>query len=59
MIFIAAWTFSALITYMVSHLINTISLNKICICKHCQAENGIQSKYCCGCGKKLISLAME
>jgi len=59
LIFIAAWTFSALITYMVSHLINTISLNRICICKHCQAENGIQSKYCCGCGKKLISLAME
>ncbi len=57
-IFIAVWTFSALITYMVSHLVHTVSLNKICICKHCRAENGIQSRYCCGCGKKLISLPM-
>jgi hypothetical protein len=59
LIFIGMWTFSALITYMVSHLINTISLNKIYICKHCRAENGIHSKYCSGCGKKLIPLPME
>jgi len=58
LIFFAVWTFSALITYMVSHLINTISLNKIYICKHCRAENGIQSRYCSGCGKKLIPLPM-
>jgi len=59
LIFIAVWTFSALITYMVSHLINTISLNQIYICKHCRAENGIHSKYCSGCGKKLIPLPMQ
>jgi hypothetical protein len=59
LIFIAVWIFSALITYMVSHLINTISLNKIYICKYCRAENGIHSKYCNGCGKKLIPLPME
>jgi hypothetical protein len=59
LIFIAVWIFSALITYMVSHLINTISLNKIYICKHCRAENGIHSKYCSGCGKKLVPLPME
>jgi hypothetical protein len=59
LIFIAVWTFSALITYMVSHLINTISLNQIYICKHCRTENGIHSKYCSGCGKKLIPLPME
>jgi hypothetical protein len=59
LIFIAVWIFSALITYVVSHLINTISLNKIYICKHCRAENGIHSKYCSGCGKKLVPLPME
>lgn len=59
LIFIAAWIFSALITYMVSHLINTISLNKIYICKYCRAENGIHSKYCNGCGKKLIPLPLD
>ena len=59
LIFIAVWIFSALITYVVSHLINTISLNKIYICKHCRAENGIHSKYCCGCGKKLVPLLTE
>jgi hypothetical protein len=59
LIFIAVWIFSALITYIVSHLINTISLNKIYICRHCRAENGIHSKYCSGCGKKLIPLPME
>ncbi len=59
LIFIAVWIFSALITSVVSHLINTISLNKIYICKHCRAENGIHSKYCSGCGKKLIPLPME
>jgi ribosomal protein L40E len=59
LIFIAVWTFSALITYMVFHLINTISLNRIHICKHCRAENGIHSKYCSGCGKKLIPLPMK
>jgi hypothetical protein len=59
LIFIAVWTFSALITYMVSHLINTISLNQICICKHCKAENGLHSRYCSGCGKRLIPLPME
>ena len=58
-VFIAVWIFSALITYIVSHLINTISLNKIYICKHCRAENGIHSKYCSACGKKLIPLPME
>ena len=59
LIFIAVWLFSALITYMVSHLINTISLNKISICKHCRAENGIHSKYCSACGKKVIPLSIE
>lgn len=59
LIFIAVWIFSALITYVVSHLINTISLNKIYICKYCRAENGVHSKYCNGCGKKLIPLPME
>jgi len=53
-IFVAVWTFSALITYMVFHLINTISLNKVNICKHCRTENGIYSNYCSECGKKLI-----
>jgi ribosomal protein L40E len=57
-IFFAVWTFSALITYMVFHLINTIWLNKINICRHCQAENSINSKYCSECGKKLILLPM-
>jgi len=55
-IFVAVWTFSALITYMVFHLINTIWLNKINICRHCQTENSIDSKYCSECGKKLILL---
>jgi ABC-type multidrug transport system fused ATPase/permease subunit len=59
LIFIAVWIFSALITYIVSHLVNTISLNQIYICKHCRAENGIHSKYCSACGKKLIPLPME
>lgn len=59
LVFIAVWIFSALITYVVSHLINTISLNQICICKHCEAENGIHSKYCCACGRKLIPLSLE
>jgi len=59
LIFIAVWTFSALITYMVFHLINTISLNRIHICKHCRVENGIHSKYCSGCGKKLVPLPMK
>ncbi len=53
-IFVAVWTFSALITYMVFHLLNTISLNKVNICRHCRTENGIYSNYCCECGKKLI-----
>ena len=53
-IFVALWTFSALITYMVFHLINTISLNKIVICRHCRTENVIDSKHCSECGKKLI-----
>ncbi len=55
-IFVAVWIFSALITSMVFHLINTIWLNKINICNHCQAENSIHSKYCTECGKKLILL---
>jgi ribosomal protein L40E len=59
LVFIAVWIFSALITYIVFHLINTISFNKIYICKHCRAENGIHSKYCSACGKKLIPLPME
>jgi hypothetical protein len=58
-VFIAAWIFSALITYIVSHLINTISLNKISICRHCQTENGIHSNYCSACGKKFIPLSLE
>ena len=58
LMFIAVWIFSALITYMVSHLVNTVSLNRIYICKHCRAENGIHSKYCSACGKKLIPLPM-
>jgi len=53
-IFVAVWTFSALVTYMVFHLINTISMNQVNICKHCRTENGICSNYCCECGKKLI-----
>jgi Na+/melibiose symporter-like transporter len=57
--FIAVWVFSALITYIVSHLVNTISLNKISICKHCQAENGIHSMYCSARGKRLIPLPLE
>jgi len=56
LIFVAVWTFSALITSMVFHLINTIWLNKINICKYCQTENNINSKYCNECGKKLILL---
>ena len=53
-IFVAVWTFSALITYMVFHLLNAISLNKVNICKRCRTENGIYSNYCSECGKKLI-----
>jgi ribosomal protein L40E len=52
--YIAVWTFSALITYMVFHLINAISINKITICKHCRSENSIQLRYCGACGKKLL-----
>jgi hypothetical protein len=55
-IFVAVWTFSALITSMVFHLINTIWLHKISICGRCQAENNIRSKYCSECGHKLILL---
>jgi ribosomal protein L40E len=55
-IFVAVWTFSALITYMVFHLIDTIWLNKIRICRRCQTENSVQSKYCSECGHKLILL---
>lgn len=51
---VAVWTFSSLITYMVFHLINTIWLNKIHICGHCQTENSIHSSYCSECGKKLV-----
>jgi ribosomal protein L40E len=58
-IFVAVWTFSALITSMVFHLINTIWLNKISICRRCQAENSIHSKYCSECGHKLILLPRE
>jgi ribosomal protein L40E len=50
---VAVWTFSSLITYMVFHLINTIWLNKINICRHCQTENSIHSSYCSECGKKI------
>jgi ribosomal protein L40E len=53
---VAVWTFSSLITYMVFHLINTIWLNKIHICRHCQTENSIHSSYCSDCGKKLTLL---
>jgi ribosomal protein L40E len=52
----AVWTFSTLIIYIVFHLINAISLNKVNICKHCQTENTLQSKYCKECGKKTIPL---
>ena len=58
-IFVAVWTFSALITSMVFHLINTIWLNKIGICRRCEAENSIHSKYCTECGHKLILLPKE
>jgi ribosomal protein L40E len=58
-IFVAVWTFSALITSMVFHLINTIWLHKIGICRRCQAENSIHSKYCSECGHKLILLPKE
>jgi ribosomal protein L40E len=58
-IFVAVWTFSALITYIVFHLIDTIWVNKIGICKHCQAENSIHSNYCSECGKRLILLPKE
>jgi ribosomal protein L40E len=58
-IFVAVWTFSALITSMVFHLINTIWLHKIGICGRCQAENSIHSKYCTECGHKLILLPKE
>jgi hypothetical protein len=54
LIFVAVWTFSALVTSMVFHLINTIWLNKINICGHCQTENSIHSRYCSQCGKKLM-----
>ena len=58
-IFVSVWTFSALITYMVFHLINTISLNRIVICRHCQTENVIDSKHCSECGKKLVLVAKK
>jgi ribosomal protein L40E len=58
-IFLAVWIFSALITSMVFHLINTIWLNKINICRRCQTENSIRSKYCSECGHKLILLPKE
>jgi len=58
-IFVAVWTFSALITSMVFHLINTIWLHKIGICRRCQAENSIHSKYCSECGHKLILFPKE
>jgi len=58
-IFVSVWTFSALITYMVFHLINTISLNRIVICRHCQTENIIDSKHCSECGKKLVLVAKK
>jgi hypothetical protein len=50
---VAVWSFSSLITYMVFHLINTIWLNKINICTHCETENSIHSRYCRECGTKL------
>jgi ribosomal protein L40E len=56
LIYVAVWIFSALITSMVFHLINTIWLNKIGICRHCQAENSIRSKFCSECGKKFSQL---
>jgi hypothetical protein len=56
-IFVTVWTFSALITYMVFHLIDTIWLNKVGVCRHCQTENSIHSNYCGECGKKLILLS--
>jgi hypothetical protein len=52
--YFAVWVFSALITYMVFHLINAISINKITICKYCRSENSIQLKYCGACGKKIL-----
>jgi ribosomal protein L40E len=55
-IFVAVWTFSALITYIVFHLIDTIWVNKIGVCRRCQAENSIHSNYCSECGHKLILL---
>jgi hypothetical protein len=55
-IFFATWSFSALITYMVFHLINVISLNRVNICKHCRTENGIHSRFCGHCGRRLIKL---
>jgi ribosomal protein L40E len=58
-IFVAVWIFSALITSMVFHLINTIWLNKISICRRCQTENSIHSKYCSECGHKLILIPKE
>ncbi|MDH4266595.1 MAG: zinc ribbon domain-containing protein [Deltaproteobacteria bacterium] len=58
-IFVAVWTFSALITYIVFHLIDTIWVNKIGICRYCQAENSIDSNYCSECGHKLILLPKE
>lgn len=54
LIFVAVWTFSALVTSMVFHLVNTIWLNKISICGHCRTENSVHSRYCSQCGKKLI-----
>jgi ribosomal protein L40E len=58
-IFLAVWIFSALVTSMVFHLINTIWLDKISICRRCQAENSVRSKYCSECGHKLILLPKE
>jgi ribosomal protein L40E len=58
-IFLSVWIFSALITTMVFHLINTVWLNKICICRRCQAENSLRAKYCIECGHKLILLPKE
>ncbi|MGQ9647812.1 MAG: hypothetical protein ACUVWO_14905 [Thermodesulfobacteriota bacterium] len=58
-IFVPIWIFSALITSMVFHLISTIWLNKITICRRCQTENSIRSRYCSECGHKLILLSKE
>ncbi len=58
-ILLAVWIFSALITSMVFHLVNTIWLNKITICGRCQTENSIRSNYCSECGRKLILLPKE